>query len=86
MGKIIFWLLIVFAALLVWRITSSKSRIIFKDKGADKDAAKPAALEAMHACEVCGAMSPRSVCLEHQGHLFCGEEHLKVWVAQHAGK
>jgi hypothetical protein len=86
MGKIIFWLLIVFAALLLWRVTSSKSRVIFRKKSDPKNAAKPGVLEAMHACEVCGAMSPRSVCVEQEGHLFCSVEHRKAWAAEHAGK
>jgi hypothetical protein len=88
MGKIIFWLLLVFAALLVWRITSSKSRVVFRKKNDAqndaKSAASPAELETMHACEMCGAMSPRSACVEQEGHLFCGVEHRKAWAAQHA--
>jgi hypothetical protein len=83
MGKIIFWLALVFAVMLLWRIAGSKSRLVFKDK---KPSDKPPAVEVMHACEQCGAMSPRSACVEHEGHLFCGTEHRNVWVAAHAGR
>lgn len=80
MGRIIIWLLLIFAALLVWRLVGYGAR---RNQAQIKRKQQAVVgTETMHACKLCGVLSPRSACIEQQGQLFCSIEHRDTWIRQ----
>jgi len=68
MGKVIFWIVVIFAVLLCLRLYN----ISQQKRRARKDAAPPPkAAEAMVRCERCGVYLPRSEALLVNGNLRC---------------
>jgi hypothetical protein len=79
MGKIVFWLLVVFAALLVLRLVNASKQRARADAARDKaqDAARRASAPAdgtMVRCAKCGTFVPQAEALPAPGGGFtCGE-------------
>ena len=67
MGKVIFWIIIIFAVLLVLRIFNMRQQK--KKRARDASAPKPA--QAMVRCARCGVYLPRSEALLIEGTLRC---------------
>jgi|GEM_PF-5034972 len=80
MGRIVIYLLLIFAALIVLRIAGTR----MQRRKAQLKKNRPATVsaETMHACALCGVLSPKSACIEQQGQLFCSVEHRNTWLSQ----
>lgn len=68
MGKVIFWIVIVFAVLFVLRLVNAQ-----KAKQRNGATAKPAATETMVRCVRCGVFVPRADAHESPAGLTCGD-------------
>ncbi|WP_144630505.1 PP0621 family protein [Bordetella genomosp. 13] len=89
MGKLIFWVLIVLAALVAWRIVNARAAARMRDEqrgsaargagprgGSSGKAALPA--ESMVRCAHCGIHLPRSEALLTNGSTWCSPEHARL--------
>ncbi|MBX7229923.1 MAG: hypothetical protein K1X48_09990 [Burkholderiaceae bacterium] len=80
MGRIVIYLLLIVVALIVLRIASTQAQ---RRKAQFKNnRPTPVSAESMHACALCGVLSPKSTCIEEQGQLFCSIEHRNTWLNQ----
>lgn len=76
MAKLLFWVLIGFAAYMAWRWWQVKQIAASRDEGkAAGDAARAGGPEAMVPCDVCGLNVPRSEALADKGRFYCSDEH-----------
>ncbi|MCB5364924.1 hypothetical protein H0484_14345 [Pusillimonas sp. CC-YST705] len=80
MGKILFWLVVIFAALMVARMLTMKAR---SAKQPPMAAPKPrpsvsGASESMVRCAHCGIHLPRSEAYMQQGQTWCSSEHARL--------
>ena len=71
MGKVIFWIVIIFAALLVLRMYNMRQQ---KKKAAREAQATPGKAQAMVRCAGCGVYLPRSEALLIDGTLRCHDK------------
>jgi len=85
MGKLLFWIVVIFAALLVIRI------VAYKAQAAKRPVAPPPAKprfdaadrnESMVRCAHCGIHLPRSEAYMQQGQTWCSSEHARLGVRQ----
>ena len=67
MGKVVFWIIVIFAVLLCLRLYNMSQQ----KKRARKDAEAPKPAEAMVRCQRCGVYLPRSDALLVDGTLRC---------------
>ena len=70
MGKLIFWLVVVFAAMFVLRLVNVAKRGADRRRGAPRDAAKPAA---MIRCVDCGVFLPSTDAVKSTRGPVCGD-------------
>lgn len=87
MGKLLLWILIVLAALTVWRIINARAAARMRDEQRAKSE-RPAAprgggnpvlpAETMVRCAHCGIHLPRSEALLTDGRTWCGPEHARL--------
>lgn len=82
MGKLLFWLVIIFGALLVARLLAQKARPAAKQPPSAPHAAQPrthaAQTESMVRCAHCGIHLPRSEAYLLQGQTWCSDEHARL--------
>ncbi|MGB3289662.1 MAG: PP0621 family protein [Burkholderiaceae bacterium] len=86
MGKILFWVVVIFGGLLAARLLAHHNA---KDR-AESDRARPAKrrvkepkpVESMVRCEHCGIHLPRSEAVMSEGHIWCSQDHAKLGVCQ----
>jgi uncharacterized protein len=71
MGKVIFWIVIIFAVLLVLRLYNMRQQ---KKKAAHDARSAPARAQSMVRCARCGVYLPRSEALLVDGTLRCHEK------------
>jgi len=81
MGKLLFWAILILAALIVMRLVSLRKETgrnmpLSPDTGGN---AKP---EAMVRCAHCGVHLPRSEALLRNGQLWCSEAHARLGAPQ----
>ena len=84
MGKILFWIIVILAALVAARILARHSSGIKKEKVVAKAPQRPAHLgaEPMVRCAHCGIHLPRSEAVLSQGKTWCSQEHAKLGIRQ----
>jgi len=77
MGKLLFWAILILAALVVMRIASRKAseRAVPPPAPGGATAAAP---ETMVRCAHCGVHLPRSEALLSNGQFWCCEEHARL--------
>lgn len=85
MGKIVFWVVFIIAALLIARIAARQNGKNQANGRQPKQAPKRGAPpvqhnEAMVRCEHCGIHMPRSEAVLSNGRIWCTEEHAKLGV------
>jgi uncharacterized protein len=86
MGKILFWLVIFFAVLMVVRVLSIKAQQPRRRPGPQGGGARSAGsarageAEAMVRCAHCGIHLPRSEAYMQQGQTWCSSEHARLGV------
>jgi uncharacterized protein len=74
MGRVLFWILLGFAAYAAWRWWNIKQRIADqRDAGPGEGTGRGA--EPMVPCDVCGLNVPRSEALADDGRWYCSDEH-----------
>ncbi|SAI70130.1 Uncharacterised protein [Bordetella ansorpii] len=87
MGKLLLWVLIVLAALTVWRIINARAAARMRDEQRAKNppAAAPRGggravvpAESMVRCAHCGIHLPRSEALLSDGRTWCSQEHARL--------
>jgi len=66
MGKILFWLAVIFAVLFVLRLLNSKKNV---RRSTDKSASAQG--ESMVRCAQCGIYLPRSDAMQRDGNFYC---------------
>lgn len=86
MGKLLFWVLIVLAALVAWRVINARAAARLnkaRQAPADRPAAKgkggavvPA--ESMVRCAHCGIHLPRSEAVQIDGRPWCSQDHARL--------
>ncbi len=85
MGKLLFWIVIIFGALLVARMLAHKARAT-KQAPVAPPAAQPKqpvrGNESMVRCAHCGIHLPRSDAYLMQGQTWCSDEHARLGVRQ----
>ena len=84
MGKLLFWIAIIFVALLVVRVIAYKAQAASKRPVAPPPANPrfdtPSNNEAMARCAHCGIHLPRSEAYMQQGKTWCSPEHARLGV------
>lgn len=83
MGKLLFWLIVIFVVLMVARILAQKARSAKQPPVAPPSAKHPLhnpPNESMVRCAHCGIHLPRSDAVLVQGQTWCSEEHAKLGV------
>ena len=82
MGKILFWIIVILAALVAARILARHSADGKRQEPAPKAPKRPATLssESMVRCAHCGIHLPRSEAILSQGKTWCSQEHAKLGV------
>jgi len=73
MGRILFWVLLGFAAYAFWRWWNVKQQL--RDQRSAASGEKAPAQEKMVPCEVCGLNVPQSEAFAGNGHWYCSDEH-----------
>jgi uncharacterized protein len=73
MGRILFWVLLGFAAYAVWRWWNVKQRL--RDQRSGAGGQTSAAEETIVPCEVCGLNVPKSEAFAGNGRWYCSDEH-----------
>ncbi len=76
MGRVLFWILLGFAAYALWRWWAIKQRLDDQRESARTGSAQgsPGA-EAMVPCDVCGLNVPRSEAYAGNGRWYCSDDH-----------
>jgi len=84
-GKILFWLVIIIAVLMLARIAAraSAGRRNGPAAGGPTGGRPPLATEQMVRCAQCGVHLPRSEATLAAGELFCSAEHARLGSRQH---
>lgn len=85
MGKLLFWLVVIFAALLVVRLIAYKTQAAKRPVSpppAKPRFGTPSSNEAMVRCAHCGIHLPRSEAYMQQGQTWCCAEHAKLGARQ----
>lgn len=77
MGRLLFWIVLVVAAVVAWRMMNAKSL----PPGPRRPGPRGPEGEAMIPCARCGTHLPRSDAVERDGQLYCSEEHARLGVA-----
>lgn len=78
MGRLIFWILLIVAAMLAWRWLGRRNARGANSRGDAGGQPDGTPAEAMIACSHCGVHLPRSEAEEREGRLYCGAEHARL--------
>ncbi|NYT80637.1 hypothetical protein H0A70_03880 [Alcaligenaceae bacterium] len=82
MGKVLFWIVLILAALMVARVLArhnERSRVDGNRSDTPRPNAKP---ESMVRCEHCGIHLPRSEATLIEGRTWCSQEHARLGAKQ----
>lgn len=81
MGKILFWVLVILAVLMIARIAGARAAQRKKPQAASRPSGSknaPVPSEPMVRCAHCGIHLPRSEALLQQGQTWCSAEHARL--------
>jgi len=78
MGKLLFWAILILAALIVIRVVSTRKAAERSMSPPDADYGSGKRPETMVRCAHCGVHLPRSEALLLNGQLWCSEEHARL--------
>jgi uncharacterized protein len=76
MGRILFWVLLGFAAYVAWRWWNVKQQL--HDRSSAARGQKAVGEETMVPCDVCGLNVPQSEALAANGRWYCSDEHRRL--------
>ncbi len=86
MGKILFWVVVIFGGLLAARLLAhynAQNRMEDEQaKPAKRRRAEKKPLESMVRCEHCGIHLPRSEAVMADGRIWCSQDHAKLGMRQ----